>query len=118
ERMDFVVIVTPNNHHFEPAMLALDNGMHVVVDKPMTFSLEEAKILQQKVTETGLILAVTHVYAGYPAGKEMKTRITAGDLGKLRRIYVEYPQGWLAERNEIESGNNSGWRKDPKPTGK
>src|SRR5690606_4703160 len=74
ERMDFVVIVTPNKHHFEPAMLALNNGIHVVLDKPMTFSLEEAKILQQKVADTGLVLAVTHVYSGYPAVKEMKTR--------------------------------------------
>ncbi|MCC2598990.1 Gfo/Idh/MocA family protein [Sphingobacterium sp. FBM7-1] len=118
ERMDFVVIVTPNKHHFEPAMLALNNGIHVVLDKPMTFSLEEAKILQQKVAETGLVLAVTHVYSGYPAVKEMKTRIAAGELGKLRRIYVEYPQGWLAERIEIESGNNAGWRTDPSLSGK
>jgi predicted dehydrogenase len=62
----------------------------------MTFSLEEAKTLQKKVEETGLVLALTHVYSGYPAVKEMKARIAAGELGKLRRVYVEYPQGWLA----------------------
>jgi len=118
ERMDFVTIVTPNRFHFEPAMMALNNGIHVVLDKPMTFSLEEAKQLQQKVEETGLVLALTHVYSGYPAVKEMKARIARGDLGKLRRLYVEYPQGWLAERIELLGGNNAGWRTDPKQSGK
>lgn len=118
ERMDFVTIVTPNRWHFDPAMLALDNGFHVVIDKPMTFSLEEAKLLQQKVKETGLILALTHNYSGYPAVKEAKTRIARGELGKLRRLYVEYSQGWLSKRIELEGGNNAGWRTDPKRSGK
>lgn len=118
ERMDFVTIVTPNKFHFEPAMMALERGIHVVVDKPMTFSLEEAKLLQQKVEETGLTLALTHVYSGYPAVKEAKDRIAKGELGKLRRLYVEYPQGWLADRIELQGGNNAGWRTDPKQTGK
>ncbi|MDR1746562.1 MAG: Gfo/Idh/MocA family oxidoreductase [Tannerella sp.] len=118
ERMDFVTIVTPNIYHFEPAMMALERGIHVVLDKPMTFSLDEAKMLQKKVEETGLTLALTHVYTGYPAVKEMKARIARGDFGKLRRVYVEYPQGWLSERIELQSGNNAGWRTDPKRSGK
>lgn len=118
ERMDFVSIVTPNHLHFEPAMMALESGFHVVLDKPITYSLEEAKLLQQKVEETGLILALTHVYSGYPAVKEAKKRITKGELGKLRRIYVEYTQGWLSERIELLEGNNAGWRCDPKRSGK
>lgn len=118
ERMDFVTIVTPNKFHFEPAMMALERGIHVVIDKPITFSLDEAKQLQQKVEETGLVLALTHVYTGYPAVKEIKDRIAKGELGKLRRLYVEYPQGWLADRIELEGGNNAGWRTDPKLTGK
>ncbi|MDR0758273.1 MAG: Gfo/Idh/MocA family oxidoreductase [Tannerella sp.] len=118
ERMDFVTIVTPNHLHFEPAMMALERGIHVVLDKPMTFSLDEAKALQKKVEETGLTLALTHVYTGYPAVKEMKARIARGDFGKLRRLYVEYPQGWLSERIELQSGNNAGWRTDPKQSGK
>lgn len=118
ERMDFVTIVTPNRFHFEPAMMALERGFHVVVDKPMTFSLDEAKQLQKKVEETGLVLALTHVYSGYPAVKEAKARIAKGELGKLRRVYVEYPQGWLAERIELQGGNNAGWRTDPKLSGK
>ena len=118
ERMDFVAIVTPNHLHFEPAMMALERGMHVVLDKPMTFSLEEAKLLKEKVEETGLVLALTHVYSGYPAVKEMKERISNGDIGKLRRVYVEYPQGWLSERIELQSGNNAGWRTNRAYSGK
>lgn len=118
ERMNFVVIVTPNKLHFEPAMMALERGFHVVLDKPMTFSLEEALKLQQKVEETGLILALTHVYTGYPAVKEMKARIAAGELGKIRRVYVEYPQGWLSDRIELQEGNNARWRTDPQLSGK
>src|SRR5690554_2545474 len=118
ERMDFVTIVTPNKWHFEPAMMALERGFHVVVDKPMTFSLEEALKLKDKVEETRLVLALTHVYSGYPAVKEAKARIASGELGKLRKVYVEYTQGWLSQRIELQGGNNAGWRTDPKTTGK
>jgi predicted dehydrogenase len=117
-RMDFVSIVTPNKWHFEPAMMALERGFHVVLDKPMTFSLDEARLLRQKVAETGLTLALTHVYSGYPAVKEARARVAAGQLGRLRRVYVEYPQGWLADRIELQGGNNAGWRTDPGRSGK
>ena len=118
DRMDFVTIVTPNKWHFEPAMMALERGFHVVIDKPMTFSLDEAKQLQQKVEETGLLLALTHVYSGYPAVKEARDRVAKGEFGKLRRVFVEYSQGWLSERIELQGGNNAGWRTDPKRSGK
>jgi predicted dehydrogenase len=118
QRMDFVSIVTPNKWHFEPAMMALERGFHVVLDKPMTFSLEEARLLRQKVAETGLTLALTHVYSGYPAVKEARARIAGGELGKIRRVYVEYPQGWLSDRIELQGGNNAGWRTDPARSGK
>ena len=118
ERMDFVTIVTPNKWHFEPAMMALDRGFNVVIDKPITFSLEEAKLLRDKVEETGLTLALTHVYSGYPAVKEAKARIASGELGKIRKVYAEYTQGWLSQRIELEGGNNAGWRTNPKQTGK
>jgi len=118
ERMDFVAIVTPNHLHFEPAMLALEHGYDVVLDKPMTWSLEEAFKLRDKVIQTGRTFALTHVYTGYPAVKEMKARIARGDIGAVRRILVEYVQGWLSERIELQSGNNAGWRTDPKTSGK
>ena len=118
ERMDFVAIVTPNIAHYEQAALALDKGFDVVLDKPLTFSLEEALKLQQKVEQTGRTLALTHTYTGYPAVKEMKSRIAAGELGRLRLVDVEYIQGWLSQRIELEGGNNAGWRTDPKLSGK
>jgi len=118
QRMDFVTIVTPNFWHFEPAMMALECGIHVVLDKPMTFSLEQAYQLKAKVEETGLVLALTHTYSGYPAVKDAKVRIARGDIGQVRKVYVEYPQGWLSKRIELEGGNNAGWRTDPKRSGK
>ena len=114
ERMDFVTIVTPNRFHFGPAMRALELGFNVVIDKPMTLSLEEALKLRDKVRETGLTLALTHVYSGYPAVKEAKKRIARGDIGRVRRVFVEYSQGWLTQRIELKGGNNAVWRNDPK----
>ncbi|MBQ6186420.1 MAG: Gfo/Idh/MocA family oxidoreductase [Prevotella sp.] len=118
ERMDFVAIVTPNKVHYEQAALALDKGFDVVLDKPMTFSLEEALMLREKVEQTGRTLALTHTYSAYPAVKEMKSRIAAGELGRLRLVDVEYTQGWLSQRIELLGGNNAGWRTDPNLSGK
>lgn len=118
ERMDFVSIVTPNISHFEPAMLALNAGFDVVIEKPMTFSLAEALELERKVTQSGRTLALTHTYAGYPAVKQAREMVGRGDLGTIRKIYVEYPQGWLAERVELLEGSNAGWRTDPARSGK
>lgn len=117
ERMDFVSIVTPNHLHFEPAMLALDNGFHVVLDKPMTFTLDEAHKLEQKVKATGLMFALTHTYTGYPMIKEARERVLRGDLGKIRRVYVQYSQGWLAD-DIGDSNKQASWRVDPKRSGK
>ena len=117
ERMDFVSIVTPNHVHFAPAMMALDKGFHVALDKPMTFSLEEAKQLAAKVKETGKLFLLTHTYTGYPMVKEARHRVLNGDLGKVRRIYVEYPQGWLY--NDCAATNKqAAWRVDPNRSGK
>ena len=118
KRIDFVTIVTPNKFHCEPALKALDAGFNVVIDKPMTYSLEEALLLRDKVKETGLTLALTHVYSAYPAIKEMKKRIARGDIGKVRRVFMEYSQGWLTQRIELKGGNNAVWRNDPKAAGK
>ena len=118
ERMDFVTIVTPNFAHFDPAMMALENGFHVVIDKPITFTLDEAKKLKEKLEETGLILALTHTYSGYPAVKEARERVQKGDFGKIRRIFVEYPQGWLSAKQEDMGNAQASWRTDPKRSGK
>src|SRR5690349_12004933 len=102
KRMDFVTIVTPNFAHFAPAMMALDHGFHVVIEKPMTFTLDEAKQLQMKVNETRLLLCLTHTYAGYPMVKQARYMVQSGVLGKVRKVYVEYPQGWLSKLSERE----------------
>ncbi|MCO5934540.1 Gfo/Idh/MocA family oxidoreductase [Mucilaginibacter sp. RB4R14] len=118
ERMDFVTIVTPNFAHFAPAMQALENGFNVVVEKPVTFTLEEAQQLKAKVEETGLMLLLTHTYAGYPMVKEARQLVKSGKLGKVRKIYVEYMQGWLSRLSEREGNAGAAWRTDPKKSGK
>ncbi len=118
ERMDFVTIVTPNHLHFDPAMMALDKGFHVVLDKPIAFNLEEALNLKTKVERTGLLLALTHTYAGYPAVKQARKMVADGMLGEIRKIYVEYPQGWLASKEEDTGNKQAEWRTDPKRSGK
>ena len=118
KRMDFVVIVTPNHLHFAPAMMALDKGFPVIVDKPMTFSLDEAKQLQKKVADTGLLLCLTHTYAGYPMVKQARQMVAEGVFGKIRKVYVEYPQGWLSRLSEKDGSKQAEWRTDPKRSGK
>jgi predicted dehydrogenase len=118
KRMDFVTIVTPNFAHFAPAMMALDHGFHVVIEKPMTFTLEEAKLLSKKVEETGLQLCLTHTYSGYPMVKQARAMVQGGALGKVRKVIVEYPQGWLSRLSEREGNAQAAWRTDPKKSGK
>lgn len=118
KRIDFITIVTPNFAHFAPAMMALENGFNVVLEKPMTFTLEEAKKLKNKVDETGLVLCLTHGYSGYPMVKQARAMVAEGKLGKLRKIIVEYPQGWLSRLSEREGNAQASWRTDPKKSGK
>lgn len=118
KRMDFVTIVTPNFAHFGPAMLALENGFNVVIEKPITFTLDEAKQLKKKLDETGLMLLLTHTYSGYPMVKEAKQLVKSGALGKIRKIYVEYSQGWLSKLSEREGNAQAAWRTDPSKSGK
>ena len=118
ERIDFITIVTPNFAHFAPAMMALEYGFHVVIEKPMTFTLEEARVLQQKVEQTGLLLCLTHTYSGYPMVKQAKAMIKENALGKIRKIMVEYRQGWLSNLTEREGNAQAAWRTDPSKSGK
>lgn len=118
QRIHFITIVTPNFAHFAPAMMALDHGFHVVIEKPMTFSLEEAKLLKQKVEETGLMLCLTHTYTGYPMIKQARKMIADGAFGAIRKVFVEYPQGWLSKLSEREGNAQAAWRTDPTKSGK
>lgn len=117
ERMNFVSIVTPNFVHFDPAMMALEHGFHVILEKPMTFTLEQALLIQKKVEETGLTCCVTYTYSAYPMVKQAKQLVKEGRLGNIRKIMVEYPQGWLSKM--IEDGTTLAfWRTDPEKSGK
>jgi predicted dehydrogenase len=118
KRIDFVTIVTPNFAHFAPAMMALEHGFHVVIEKPIAFTLAEAKLLKAKVEETGLILCLTHTYSGYPMVKQAKAMVAEGVLGKIRKVWVEYPQGWLSKLSEREGNAQAAWRTDPTKSGK
>lgn len=114
ERMDFVSIVTPNHMHVPPAIMALEAGFPVICDKPVAFSLEEAKQLQEVVERTGLTFALTHNYTGYPMVKQARHIVQTGQLGKIRKIIVEYPQGWLST---VVENKQASWRTDPTKSG-
>ncbi len=118
KRLDFVSIVTPNFVHFDPAMMALDKGFNVVIEKPITFTLEQAKQIKEKLAATGLTLLLCHTYTGYPMVKQAKQLLKSGTLGKVRKVYVEYPQGWLSTLLESEGNAQASWRTDPKKSGK
>lgn len=117
ERMDFVSIVTPNHLHYAPARLALENGFHVVCDKPLCFNMEEALHLEELVEETGLLFALTHTYTGYPMVKQARAMIKAGEIGAVRKVAVAYPQGWLSTKLEDSDQKQASWRTDPKRSG-
>jgi predicted dehydrogenase len=116
-RMDFVSIVTPNHVHFGPAKAALENGFHVVCDKPLCLNMEEARILQDLVKQTGLIFALTHNYTGYPMIKQARAMIRNGELGRIRKVVAEYPQGWLSTFLEGSNQKQAAWRTDPTKSG-
>ena len=118
QRMDFVSITTPNHLHFDPAMMALQNGFHVVLDKPMTFTLQQAKDLKKQVEQSGLIFCLTHTYTGYPMVKQARQKVLDNAFGKIRKVYVEYPQGWLSTFLEGDDNKQASWRTDPGKSGK
>jgi predicted dehydrogenase len=117
ERMDFVAIVTPNDLHFPVARAALEAGFPVVCDKPMTHDLQQAKELQRLVRESGLLFALTHNYTGYAMVKEAREIVRGGRLGAVRKVIVEYPQGWLATALEASGQKQASWRTDPARAG-
>lgn len=114
KKVNVICIVTPNHVHFEPAKLALENGFHVILDKPITLTLSEAKELKKLKEQSGRELLLTHTYTGYPMVKEARQQVEKGTIGEIRKVYVEYPQGWLS--NAIES-KQADWRTDPSKSG-
>lgn len=116
KRMELVAIVTPNHLHFPVAKMALEHGFNVISDKPATLTLAEAITLKTIIEQTGLLYGLTHTYTGYPMVKEAKHRIAQGQLGQIKKVIVEYPQGWLASKND-ESSKQASWRLDPNQAG-
>lgn len=116
-RMDFIAIATPNHMHAKPAILALQNGFHVICDKPVALNVQEAEEIVKTVQETGLVFALTHNYTGYPMVKEAKHLIKTGALGAIRKVLVEYPQGWLSAMVETRGNKQAEWRTDPARSG-
>lgn len=117
ERVDFVSVTTPNNWHFPIARDLLQNGFHVMCEKPMTLDVKEAKELKKLVNETGLVFGLMHNYTGYPMVKLAKDMVKQGDLGDIRKVVVQYPQGWLSTALEKTGQQQAAWRTDPKQSG-
>lgn len=118
ERIDFVSIVTRNDLHFPVAKAFLEAGIHIVCEKPMAFSLAEAKELKQRVEQSGLVFALTHNYTGYPMVKEAREMVKAGKLGRILKVVAEYPQGYaISALKEQADGSISNWRMDPSVAG-
>jgi predicted dehydrogenase len=117
DSMDFVVIVTPNHLHFPVAVSALKSGFHVLSDKPATVSLAECKKLKSAVEKSGLLYGLTHPYTSYPLIVEAHQRVAAGQLGTIRKVIVEYTQGWLADAVERTGNTQAAWRLDPSKAG-
>lgn len=118
DKIDFVVIVTPNGQHYGAAKAFLSRGIHVVCDKPLTFEVAEAQELAELARKNKLLFAVTYTYTGYPAVKHAREMIKRGDIGDIRFVNAEYPQEWLATPAEKEGQKQAAWRTDPKQTGK
>lgn len=116
-RMDFVSIVTPNHMHFSPAKFALENGFHVVCDKPVTLNLEEALELEQVIKKSGKLFALTHNYTGNSMVKQARAMVAKGELGEIRKIQAQYLQGWLSTDLESTGQKQAAWRVDPKRSG-
>ena len=118
DKIDFVVIVTPNNSHFPAAKAFLKQGIHVVCDKPLTWEVAEAQELAELAKKNKLLFGVTYTYTGYPAVKQIREMIRKGEIGDIRFVNAEYPQEWLATPAEKGDNKQAKWRTDPKISGK
>ncbi|MEF2277389.1 Gfo/Idh/MocA family oxidoreductase [Deinococcus sp. YIM 134068] len=117
DRIDFVSVVTPNHMHYPVARAFAAAGIHVISDKPLVTSSEQAADLMRVVAETGVVFAVTYNYTGYPMVRQARQMVRSGQLGELRKVTVEYHQGWLAEEQDEATNKQAGWRTDPARSG-
>lgn len=117
ERIDFVSIVTPNHMHYPVAQAFVDAGFHVVCDKPLVHTREQADALVAAVARQGTVFGVTYNYTGYPMVRQAREMVRSGELGEIRKVVVEYNQGWLAARLEDSGNKQAAWRSDPAQSG-
>jgi predicted dehydrogenase len=117
ERIDFVAIVTPNDQHFGPAKLFLESGFNVVLDKPMTLDVQQALELRDVVKKSKHVFVLTHNYPGNVMVKQARELVRSGALGDVRKVVVEYTQGWLSQPIEKTGQKQASWRTDPKRSG-
>lgn len=117
KRIDFVSVATPNHTHFEIAKAAVDAGLNVICDKPMTFDLAQAEALAEAVDKSDVVFAVTHNYTGYPLVRQAREMVLNGDLGEINAFRSCYIQGWLRKRIENEAQKQASWRTDPSKSG-
>jgi len=117
DEVDCIVIVTPNDSHAEIATAALQAGYHIVLDKPMTRTLNEAIELAQIAEQTDRVFCMTYTYTGYPMIQQMRERIRGGDIGTVRTVSVDYRQGWLSKPIERDGQKQASWRTDPRKSG-
>jgi predicted dehydrogenase len=117
DRIEAVTIVTPNHAHYEPAKAFADAGFHVILDKPMVHTVEQAESLAATVGEKNIVFAVTYNYSGYPLVKQAREMVHSGELGEVRKVVVEYNQGWLADKLEASGQKQADWRTDPARSG-
>ena len=117
QRIDFVSIVTPNHMHYPPAKAFVEAGFNVASDKPMVHTVEQALDLVQAVKKNNAVFMVTHNYTGYPMVKQAQCMARSGALGKIQKVIVEYPQGWLLDRVELSGSKQAEWRTDPARSG-
>lgn len=117
ERIDFVSITTPNHVHFSVAKAFIERGFHVICDKPMTTTLEDAEELCRLVESHDVVFALTHNYTGYPLVKQARSLVAEGVLGTIRKVVVEYSQGWLSTLLEATGNKQADWRTDPARAG-
>jgi predicted dehydrogenase len=115
--IDFVMVTTPNHMHYPVAKAFLEHGIHVVCDKPMTFTIEQARELVALVEKTHLVFALTHNYTGYPVVRQAREMVRRGEIGEIRKVLVEYIQDWLMEAQETMGNKQAEWRTDPARSG-
>lgn len=113
EKLDFVSVVVPNHMHYPIIMGLVDAGFNVVTDKPLCHTVEQARDINRAIIQSGIQFGITYNYSGYPMVKQAKHLVSTGELGEIRRVVVEYPQGWLADRVELTGQKQAEWRTDP-----